>query len=295
MTRITPFSSVILLTVLAASACSPVASNRISTSTSDANASTYQTLSSTATATSELGGVALQFRENPDTTTLSSSSGALNHGTGATRINDGKYDLVDPDGIAAGGLLSDGISALISTPAQGFTNNYDYARVYNQGYISQGVPYSVTGIYGIVTRTGDMPSSGSATYRGEADGSYTDGTTTYDLDGGTSSVTANFSSRAVTVRMEGFNAVNRSSGAAANVGFDAVQISNMTISGNSYTGGTINTQSGSSNVSVVGTRLQQNATGRFFGLTSSATPDETGGIGFLRGTNGAVTAVFLAD
>ncbi len=287
-------TGLVILTLPALGACVSGGTTTTSTTTA-ATATGYETLASDAEVTSTLGGVAMKFKENPDEVTLSASSGTLTHNTGATTLNDGTYTLVDSDGFAANGLLSDGISVLIVTPAQGFSNNYEYARVYNQGYLDGTTPYSVTGVYGVVTSASDMPTSGSATYVGEAEGTYNDGTTNYDLDNGTSSVVANFASGSVNVTMEGFDAVNRTTGADADVGFNGVNIAGMSASGNQFSGGTITTRNDGALVQVVGTRTQQNAIGRFFGQDSSNNPDEVGGIGYLEGTSGSVSAIFLAD
>lgn len=264
-------------------------------STAPRNDPVYQTLSSDAAVTSTLGGVALKLRENPDEVTLSASSGTLTHSSGATTLDDGTYRLTDPDGFAINGLMTDGVSALISTPANGFRGNYDYARVYNQGYVVRGVPYSATGVYGVVTAGADMPTSGTAIYRGEAEGSFATGTELFDLDDGTSTVTANFGSGAVTVDAEGFEAVSRSTGRAADAGFDAVRIEGMRITGNGFSGGTITTRKDGRAVDVTGARRQSAAQGRFFGMTTTGRPDEVGGIAYLRGSTGAVTTIFLAD
>lgn len=279
---------------LGAALFSLAACNEVTTD-STMTTSGYETLASEAEVTSTLGGVALKLRENPETVTLSTSSGTLTHNTGATTLDDGTYRLVDTDGLAANGLLSDGISVMIVTPAQGFTNNYDYVRVYNQGYLDGTTPYSVTGLYGVVTRESDMPTSGSATYTGEAEGTFSDGTTNYDLDDGTSNVTANFKSGAVNVTMEGFKAVNRTTGASADVGFDGVTITGMSTSGNQFSGGKIATLSDGTSVEIVGIRSQETAIGRFFGLDTANDPDEVGGIGYLKGANGSVSTIFLAD
>jgi len=130
---------------------------------------------------------------------LLDSTGTRVHSTGATTIDDGTYTLVDPDGLAANGLLTDGISALIITPAQGFSTNYDFVRAYNQAYIASGVPYAVEGVIGVVTQDADMPTSGSASWRGEAEGSFKTAAGTVDLDGGTAVATANFGAGRISI------------------------------------------------------------------------------------------------
>lgn len=258
-------------------------------------APSYETFSSTSNATSTLGGVALKLREDPDQVTLSASSGSYQHSSGATVLNDGTYELVDADGFAFDSLLTDGISVLISTPSQGFSNNYSYARVYTQGYLVAATPYSTTGVFGIVTSASDIPSSGSATYTGEAAGGYSNTTDAYDLEGGASTITANFGTQTVNVAMTGFTAVNKSSGSSEDVGFNQVRITGMRIDRNQFEGGTIATLANGTEVQIVGTVSQQEALGRFFGLDSTNAPDEAGGIAYLAGENGSVTTIFLAD
>ena len=276
------------------SACNAVSEDRMSTSGSNLSPD-YERLASTANETSGLGGVALKLQPIPTATTLSSSSGTLDHATGATTINDGTYTLVDPDGFTADGLLTDGVSTLFSTPAQGFTGNYDYARVYTHAYFVNSVPFLSTGIYGVVTRSEDMPTAGSATLNGEAQASYFNSATNFDLSNGTSKVETNFADGTVDVTTDQFEITNRDTGVSANVGFNGIKITGMKIFGNQFSGGTITTEQNGRDVEIITDRAQESALGRFFGLTNSGQPDEAGGIGYLRGDDGSLTTIFLAD
>jgi hypothetical protein len=276
------------------SACNAVSEDRMSTSGSNLSPD-YERLASTANETSGLGGVALKLQPIPTATTLSSSSGTLDHATGATTINDGTYTLVDPDGFTADGLLTDGVSTLFSTPAQGFTGNYDYARVYTHAYFVNSVPFLSTGIYGVVTRSEDMPTAGSATLNGEAQASYFNSATNFDLSNGTSKVETNFTDGTVDVTTDQFEITNRDTGVSANVGFNGIKITGMKIFGNQFSGGTITTEQNWRDVEIITDRAQESALGRFFGLTNSGQPDEAGGIGYLRGDDGSLTTIFLAD
>lgn len=283
----------ILPIVLCATACTQVSETR--TGTSGNNSPDYQVLASTAEATSTLGGVVLKLRTIPTNATLSTSSGSINHATGATTINDGTYTLVDPDGYTANGLLTDGTSTLVSTPAQGFTGNYDFVRAYSHSYFVSTVPYVATGIYGVVTSEADMPSTGSAVYKGEAQASYFNNTTNFDLSKGASEVTANFADGSVDVAMDSFTITNRDTKVSSNVGFNGVKINGMKVFGNQFSGGTITTERNGANVEIITGSSQQTAIGRFFGLTTAGIPDEVGGIGYLKGSDGTLTAIFLAD
>ena len=277
-------------------ACTPVGSDRTSNTTGSNISSSYQRLdATTSSGTSTLGGVALKLRTIPTATTLSTSSGTLNHATGATTINDGTYTLVDPDGYTANGLLSDGVSTLISTPAQGFTGNYDFARVYSHSYFVSTVPHVATGVYGIVTQEADMPTTGTAVYNGEAQASYSNTTSTFDMGGGTSQVSADFASGTVNVSANNFTVTNRDTSVAANVGFNGIKITGMKVFGNQFSGGQITTERNGVNVNIINNSTQQSAIGRFFGLNTSGTPDEVGGIGYLKGSDGTLTTIFLAD
>ncbi len=283
-----------MLLVTALPACNSVDESR--TSTSGTNLSPdYERLASTANETSTLGGVALRLQPIPTATTLTTSSGTLDHASGATTINDGAYTLVDPDGFSAGGLLTDGVSTLFSTPAQGFSGNYDYARVYSHAYFINTVPFVTTGVYGVVTRPQDMPTTGSATLTGEAQASYFNSTTNFDLSKGTSKIEANFANGTVDVTTDQFDITNRETGVSANVGFNGIKITGMKIFGNQFSGGTITTQQNGRDVEIITDRAQESALGRFFGLTNSGQPDEAGGIGYLRGDDGSLTTIFLAD
>ena len=217
------------------------------------------------------------------------------HNTGATTINDGTYTLVDPEGYAANGLLTDGTSTNVSTPAQGFTGNYDYARAYSHSYFVNIVPYVATEIYGVVTVAEDMPSTGSAVFNGEAQARYFNTTRNFGLGERTSEVTANFADGTVDVEMDSFTITNRETKVTANVDFNSVNISRMPVFGNQFSGGKIMTAHNSAEVAIIENDTRQSAIGRFFGLTNDGVPDEVGGIGHLKGDEVTLTTIFIAD
>lgn len=279
---------------IALAACNTAGDSGVS-SDGTALSGDYQLFTSTNAVTSTVSGAAIQLTSTPNDTQVVGITGTMTHDTGATTLDDGTYELVDTDGFSPNGLLTDGISALAVTPVQGFSTSYSYMRAYKQGYITNGTAYSTEGVFGIATQPADMPTSGGATWAGEAEGTFETSAGITDLDNGTASVTANFASRTVTVRMDGFDTVSRSTGQNSPVGFDAVQISAMDITGNAFSGGTITAQNGNTPISVVGTRQKQSASGRFFGLTAAGTPDEVGGVGYLRGADGTLSTIFMAD
>ena len=289
MPAATRFFAWLMPTLALLAACAPSGGSEMNVS------GDYQTLASTEAGTSALGGVVMKLSALPSGNTITSSSGTLNHATGATTLDDGTYTLVDPDGYAANGILSDGTSTLISTPAQGFRGNYDFARAYTQAYFVSNVPHITTGIYGVVTRPTDMPRSGSAVYSGEAQASYFDNSKTFDLSDGDAHVTANFANGTVDVTTGGFTITERDSKAAADIGFNGIKISKMLITGNQFSGGDIVTLNNGATVQIISNVTNESALGRFFGQNSANLPDEVGGIGYLKGSDGTLTTIFLAD
>jgi len=238
---------------LTAAACSPVSPDRIVTA---ADTSSYETFFSTADATSTLSGTALLRRPALDRTDLARTSGSLTHNTGETELDDGTYTLSDADGFSAGGALSDGTSTLLTGAAQGFARRYSYARAYTQSYAVGGTDYDVQGVIGIATLEADMPTSGRATWTGEATGTFTTPNETANLTNGTASVTAAFGAGRISARLSGFDAQDATTGRRTSTGFNAVEVNGMQISG---------------------------------------ATDEVGGTAHLRGTDGAVSVLFLAD
>ena len=227
-------------------------------------APSYEALSSTASSTSTLAGSAIRSNGTTGTLDVTTASGTLMHDTGATTVSDGTYILADADGIS-GGVLTDGSSTLISNGSQGFNVTYEYVQAYNQTYTSGGVTYDSNGVYGIVTTASDVPSSGTATYTGEARGVVVTGAQGFDLNNGTSIVNANFGAGTVDVTMNGFSATSQAIGAAATAPIDTISATGMTISGNGFSGGTMTTANGGAVISVTGPNTSVAGQGHFFG------------------------------
>lgn len=255
---------------------------------------TYQTLSSTAAVTSALAGAAVRSNGTTgalDVVTLTNSS--TTHNTGATTINDGTYTLTDADGFDANNQLTDGTSTI--APVASVTGNYEYVTAYTQSYSAGGVNYTIpAGVVGIATAAADVSTSGSATYTGEAAGVVASGTSSFDLTNGTATVTANFGSGNVNVTTTGFTATR--TGGAGTVPIDTVSVSNMSISGNTFSGGTVSTLNGGVAVSVTGANTTATASGAFFGYDAGTNfPDEVGGVIVQQGDNGLVGVGFVGD
>ena len=140
-----------------------------------------------------------------------------------------------------------------------------------------------------------MPSTGSDVFKGEAQASYFNTTSNFDLGERNSKVTANFADDTVNVEVDSFTITNRETKVSANVGFNCVKTSGMRVFGNQFSGGTITTERNGAEVAIIEDDTQQSAISRFFGLKNDGVPDEVGGIGYLKGDDGTLTTIFIAD
>ena len=265
-------------------------------------APSYEVLSSTAATTSTLGGVALRSNNTSGALDIVTTSGTMTHNAGNTTITDGTYSLTDPDGFNGGNTLTDGTST-ITTDTNGLSGTYEYVTIYDQTYTSDGDTYDSAGIGGVITSASDVPTTGSATYTGDASGLVVTATQGFDLENGTSTVSADFAAGTVNATMTGFTATDQATGSAATAPIDTISASGMTIAGNSFSGGTITTTNGGAAVNITGANTTTAAQGAFFGYNGTQTapsgiiaaPDEVGGLVLLRGNDGSVAGRFIAD
>lgn len=256
----------------------------------------YETLNSTAAKTSTLGGVAIRSNGASGALDVVTTSGTMTHNTGNTTITDGTYSLTDADGFNGGTTLTDGTSTITADGTQGFTGTYEYVTAYEQSYTSGGTTYVSTGVGGVITNASDVPTNGNATYTGEASGLVVTATQGFDLNGGTSNVTADFASGTVNATLTGFTAIDQATGTAAIAPIDTITATGMTLSGNGFSGGTITTTNAGTAVDVTGANTASTAQGAFFGYdASNSAPDEVGGAILLQGDDGIVAGGFIAD
>ena len=255
----------------------------------------YETLSSTAAVTSTLGGVAIRSNGTSGALDVVTTSGTTTHNTGNTTITDGTYSLTDADGFNGGNTLTDGTST-ITTDTSALSGTYEYVTIYDQTYTSGGVTYDSRGVGGIITSASDVPTSGMATYTGDAQGQVVTATQGFDLANGTSTVSADFAAGTVDATMTGFTATDQATGNAATAPIDTISATGMTISGNGFSGGTVATTNGGAVVNVTGANTTTTAQGAFFGYDSAASaPDEVGGLVLQQGDDGFVAGGFIAD
>lgn len=262
----------------------------------------YETLDSTAATASTLGGVALRSNNTSGTLDIVTTSGTTTHNTGNTTITDGTYSLTDADGFNGGKTLTDGTST-ITTDTSALSGTYEYVTTYDQTYNSGGVTYDSRGIGGVTTGASDVPESGTATYTGGAQGQIVTATQGFDLNNGTSTVSADFAAGTVDATMTGFTVTDQATGNAATAPIDTISATGMTIVGNGFSGGTVATANGGTAVNVTGANTTTAAQGAFFGYNGTQTApsgtiaaaDEVGGLVLQQGNDGIVAGGFIAD
>ncbi len=260
---------------------------------------------------STLGGVliaesSLRFSTN-------TVSGSLVHATGSTSLTDGVFSMVDVDGPAASdGLLTAGpiffrpysYTNNVVPSTNYFSGSYQYVTTFSGNYVVGANTYNViSGIYGVVTSSTDIPDAGSATYSGEAGGIYnfknSSGVARTFLTSGTSAVTADFSANMVSASLNDFSVLNSSGSPVIQSVFDEIRLTNMRIQGNGFRGGSVTFYKNGGEVSydtVIGSSLITKTSGNFFGYDNSiGAPDEVAGVLLHYGDQGIINLIFVAD
>lgn len=274
--------------VLTLSACS---------GSSSATPPVYHALSSTTGGDSTLAGTAGRVDPNTDAAGLQTTSGTVTHANGALSLTDDQFTFTDADGPDADmdvGYVN-GTDRVTQISTALISQTYDFVQPYQQTYTHGGKVYRSSGVFGVVTSAGDVPTSGTATYTGQGAVFVKDNLGIDQAERGSTSTTvaANFGSGSVDVTMSG---INGSAGGTQD--FDEITATGMTISGNSFTGGAIDVTNGGGSVlsNITGPGITTTGGGHFFGYDASASgPDEAAGTLVVDGLEGSVIAVFAAD
>lgn len=256
----------------------------------------YLSLSDSATGTNTLGGIALQSSSATGEYAVVNSSGTVTNPNGPLTITlvDGSSSVTLPTGFT-GSSQTDGTATLLADGSQGFTI-YDYVQAYEQTYSHGGINYDLPiAIVGVITRGVDMPSSGSASYSGEAIAQIIQQTEGWALTDGSSLVQANFGAGgSVDVTLTGFTATD-ATGNGNPSPIDTINVANMTLSGGRFSGGTITTELNGTPVNLTGSLSTLTSSGAFFGPATGGAPAEVAGILLYQGSTGTLTAAFIAD
>jgi len=270
------------------SACSSATTPPIATAPS------YQTFSaaisnSTNATPTPLGGTAIRSNGTTAALDITNTTGTIDHTTGEVSVVDGTYTLTDASGLDAANLLTDGSATLAVTKSAISTSSYDYVVTVSEQYTSGVTSYDSTGFLGVVAGAADIPSAGSATYTGASDATITTAGSTQRLTGGTSTLEADFSAGSAQLTMTGFTTSTPAL-------LDTITATGMGISGNTLSGGTLETLLNSAPVNLTGTNTVSGASANFFGYdATNSIPDEVAGVILLDGDSGIISGAFVAD
>lgn len=253
----------------------------------------YELFNSTADKTSSFAGVAQQNNDNNGVIRLVKPAGSLQHKSGNIVIDDGDYSLKDSDGADDNNIVTDGKATLVYKG--NFSDSYKYATTFQEAYTKNKIKYDVVGIIGIATKGTDMPKTKTATYKGEAEALVITKTSGFDLSKGKSTLTANFATSKISATLNGFTAVNQSTGKAGSAPIDEIKITDMSITNNQFKGGTVTTRKAGAAVNVVGGNASDDSQGNFYGLNAAGdAPAEVGGRVLIQGDDGIVSGLYLA-
>ncbi len=228
------------------------------------------------------------------TAQLLTVTGLNNPTTGQLKLTDGSTFFTDPDGPDAQDVARDGRSLRIAY--NDLTGTYQFARLYTGVDISaDGTSSGVfIGVVGQEAASGQITSSGSATYSGEAiadlrtNPTDTQASQTFNYDNGSATAVVNFGAQSANVTMSGFQL-------PAGAPFDRIAITGMTLNGNRLSGGTVSTTLNGQGVNPVGANRKTVAAGVLLGNVTGGIPDEIGGIAYARGDGGALFGAFVGD
>lgn len=243
---------------------------------------TYRTLDDTATAGASNVQIAFVTRSNGTPSSTTQATGTLDRPSQELTVN----------GVIVGGARtndtwSEGNNRVSKTTAGGLTGTYDFFAPVTVTQ-DNGVTTDV-GVVGVQTAAGEMPTSGTATFTGEANVTQI----TTGLGAGTTNSAA---SLAVDVDFAA-NQADVKMTSVTGLGFDEMNILNARVNGAAIdeTGATVEFKTNGAAVTPIGTQSGTSVDGSFYGLRASdSIPEEAGGVFAVTGSSGSVSGVFAA-
>ena len=171
-------------------------------------------------------------------------------------------------------------------------DKYEYVNGLSYFHRDRG---SILSAYGVETKTADLPTTGSATYAGDAEAYVVfnkDPANYHSSESGKSKVAVDFGEGIVNATLNGFtvSGVN-----PANHNYE-IELTDMKIQGNGFGGGEFVITDNGSDLDL-GQNPKGESWGHFYGYDNDKNiPDEVGGIFAVSGANGtSVQAGFIAD
>ena len=226
-------------------------------------------------------GVNAETGANPRVITLVETTGNVHSQNGLSADFDGytfESDRGFENGFAIENGSSVGLLAEIDLPTQTDLTLFDGA--YDDG---SGVIAIYYGLSGVETSQA-LPASGSASWTGSGFAELISSTGTTELGVGSATVNATFPGT-MSATLTGLTGE-----------VDSVTLSNLSITGDRFSGTSVQTSKSGSSVNVVGSNATGAVNGIFSGAqTSGGIPDEVGGLFSLTGTDATLVGGFVAD
>lgn len=237
----------------------------------------------TSTTKSTFGGVGIRDSEE-----VVQASGTLVHNTGALTFDDGLYNLEALAGFDDSGVASGADGSLLDR-SSAYAGTYEYVMPVEFIYEVSGINYTTQGFAGIMTDAAHVPVSGSATYTGDAAGQLISDDP-FSFGDWISTIIVDFGAGSANVTLES------GLGASATDPIDTVQITGMTVAGNTFTGGELATLFEGVTVTPIGAITYTDSLGMFFGWdNANLIPDEVGGVSLVVGDGGRMLFLFVGD
>lgn len=255
----------------------------------------YVALAANSGGTSQISGAALSTNSSNGNVTVGGFSGNLQHWNGNLTINNGiitfsaDQDGFDPNGVTQG---TDGKTLLVDDVLGA---GYNYLTVFQIfGDASSGTQ-DLIGIMGVPTKPNHMPNAGSMTYDGSAQAivvTQADGTVL--LMDGDATLSVNFNSGQGTLVMSQFSPQTAAGTTFSNSPVQSIQIVSMDVIGTALSGGTLMINGNLPAGHILGENVQLDSQGQFFGLDGNM-PSEVGGVIHAQGSDGVLSAVYVAN
>lgn len=272
-----------------------------STSPSTSSGTTiYHPIGSAGVGTNSFTGKGIKITHpRPNQVSIVSGSGSQNRATRSITVQTDGYSMTDPDGADSNDQATNSAGDFVTLRMDEFSGNYDFMMpAIFEPSSNSNVAYH--GFLGVTTAVSDMPTSGTASYFGEAllniDDTSGNLGRDYYLAGGTAQLDVDFSGNgSADLTMSGFTATAGFNNVVT-APFDTYKVTGMGISGPEFSGGTTQLLSNGTVVTPMGAISSQGAEGVFYAYDSTiGAPDEAAGVVVLKGADGQVFGGFMVD
>lgn len=260
----------------------------------------YHPIGSAGTGTNSFTGKGIKnTHPSPNQVSIVSGSGSQNRTTRSITVQTDGHSMTDPDGADSQDQATNSAGDLVTFRMDEFSGNYDYVMpaIFEP---SSNLNVEYHGFLGVTTAVSDIPTSGTASYTGEAllniDDTSGNLGRDYYLENGTAQLDVDFSGNgSADLTMSGFTATSGFNNVVT-APFDTYKVTGMGISGSEFSGGTTQLLANGTVVTPIGNISSQGAEGVFYAYDNNlSAPDEAAGVVVLIGADAQVFGGFMVD